>query len=51
MSEQYTVIRPDCVRRESDQAFIPNDPANLDWQAYQAWLAEGNEPTPKEDPA
>jgi hypothetical protein len=34
------------VVRDEDQAFIPNDPANFDWQDYQAWLDEGNEPNP-----
>jgi hypothetical protein len=35
------------IRRTADQAFIPNDPANRDWQVYQAWLATpGNVPDP-----
>ena len=39
-------ISTDVIRRLPDGASIPNDPDNTDWQAYQVWLSEGNQPLP-----
>jgi hypothetical protein len=46
----YQLIPFGMIRRISDNAFIPPDPANTDYQAYLAWLAEGNEPLPAPEP-
>jgi hypothetical protein len=42
----YTLGVKTTVKRLSDNAFIPFDPANTDYQAYLKWLAEGNTPLP-----
>jgi hypothetical protein len=41
--------KPQCVKRVLDNAFIPFDPANTDYQEYLKWLAEGNEPLPADE--
>jgi len=34
------------IKRLTDNAFIPFDPANVDYQQYLKWLEEGNTPLP-----
>ena len=31
-----------CIKRLLDNAFIPFDPANVVYQRYLAWVADGN---------
>jgi hypothetical protein len=45
----YKLINENVVKRILDNAFIPFDPDNTDYQAYLAWLAEGNTPLPAEN--
>jgi hypothetical protein len=37
------------VLRTADNAFIPFDLANTDYQAYLKWVAEGNTPLPADE--
>ena len=38
------------IQRLADNAFIPFDPANTDYQQYLAWLEAGNTPLPADEP-
>lgn len=46
----YQLTTGGTILRLEDNAFIPFDPANTDYQVYLAWLAEGNEPLPADEP-
>jgi hypothetical protein len=56
----YKLYKTMPQKPEADAAMITNengsitsflfDPANVDYQAYLAWLAEGNTPEPAEEP-
>jgi hypothetical protein len=43
----YKIVKTQkIVLRIADNAFIPFDPANTDYQEYLKWVAEGNTPLP-----
>ena len=46
----YQLTIGDSILRLSDNAFIPPNPTNANYQAYLAWLAEGNTPEPAPEP-
>jgi hypothetical protein len=48
IKNDFRTGQPSCILR-SDGTSIPFDPANTDYQAYLAWVAEGNTPLPAEN--
>jgi len=42
-------VQQNAILRVTDNAFIPFDPDNTDYQAYLKWVAEGNTPLPAEE--
>lgn len=51
MPEQkpYVIMRTGIIRRRADNADIPMDQNNADYQEYLRWVAEGNEPDSEEE--
>jgi hypothetical protein len=45
----YKLFKDKWVIRLIDNACIPFEPANTDYQAYIAWIDEGNTPEPAEE--
>ncbi len=56
MASEYQLVapfpgqEPSTVLRLSDNAFIPFDPGNRDYQEYLSWVAEGNQADPAKAP-
>ena len=47
--DPLTKKQSEMIKRLEDNAFIPFDPDNTDYQAYLRWIAEGNEPLPADE--
>ena len=47
---EFKGVEQPVIKRLSDNAFIPFDPANTDYQKYLEWLEAGNTPLPADTP-
>ena len=48
----YTLTQtPDIIVRDEDQAFIPADPDNVDYQEFLAWTKKGGKAKPYTPPS
>jgi hypothetical protein len=45
----YKLINQKMVQRTTDNAFIPVDEANTDYQEYLKWCEAGNTPEPADE--
>ena len=50
LSSPFDGSEQNAIQRLSDNAHIPFDPDNTDYQEYLKWVAEGNEPLPHDAP-
>ena len=49
LTDSMTGEEAKCIKRIADNSFIPLDEQNSDYQAYLAWVAEGNTPEPADE--
>ena len=47
--KNYLSDEPSAVLRIKDNASIPMDEQNTDYQEYLKWVSEGNTPTPADE--
>jgi hypothetical protein len=47
--DRHGNVKTDWINRLSDNAYIPFDPANTDYQEYLRFLAEGGQPLPADN--
>ena len=50
LGNDFTGMPLQGIKRLSDNAWIPKEPDNTDYQQFLAWVAEGNTPTPADEP-
>ena len=49
LNKSSTTGTVNSVLRLADNAYIPFDPANVDYQAFLRWCEEGNTPEPADE--